>query len=54
MLTLCLPQVRPDLSPTEAADLCAGTPERVPAEVLAEARTWLRYANAAYFLDAQA
>lgn len=45
-------QLRPDLSPAEAAELCVGAPQRVPAEDLEQARVWLRYANAVYYLDA--
>jgi 2-C-methyl-D-erythritol 4-phosphate cytidylyltransferase len=47
-------QLRPDLTAGEAAALCTGPMERVAAGDLAEARTWLRYANAAYFLEAEA
>ena len=45
-------QLRPDLSPAEAAELCVGAPQRVPQEDLEQARVWLRYANAVYYLDA--
>ncbi|KAK9825001.1 hypothetical protein WJX81_007702 [Elliptochloris bilobata] len=45
-------ELRPDLSPSKAADLCVGKAERVSRGDLAEARVWLRYANAVYYLDA--
>lgn len=45
-------QLRPDLSPAEAAELCVGGLQRVPQEDLEQARVWLRYANAVYYLDA--
>jgi len=47
-------QLRPDLTAGEAAALCTGPMERVAAGDLAEARTWLRYANASYYLEAEA